>query len=261
MNREKLRNEGRAGSVLAGLFLLLIGVGFFLKQTMSADFPSWIMSWPMLMITIGIFVGLKHGFRGVGWIVLIGLGCIFLVDRIVPEANLKPYLWPFIIMAVGLVMIFGAGSRKRWLRNQTRAGREDEPATSSNINIAGIPEYSGPYSNDREDFIESTAILGSTKKIIFSKNFKGGDITNFMGGTEINCSQADINGRVLLDITQIFGGTKIIVPPHWTIQSAATSIFAGFEDKRPAHISATDPNKVLVIDGTSIFGGIEIKSY
>lgn len=261
MSRDKIRNEGRAGSVLAGIFLLLVGVGAFLKQTMSAEFPSWIMSWPMMLIAIGIFVGLKHGFRGVGWIVLIGLGCVFLVDRIVPEVNLKPYLWPFIVIAVGLVMIFGTGSRKKWFGQQSKFDDGNSQNTVSSINIAGIPDNDGAYSNDREDFIESTAILGSTKKVIFSKNFKGGDITNFMGGTEINCTQADINGRVLLDVTQIFGGTKIIVPPHWTIHSAATSIFGGFEDKRPSNINSTDPNKVLVIDGTSIFGGIEIKSY
>lgn len=261
MIREKGKNEGRTGSVLAGIFLLLIGVGAFLKQTLSAEFPSWIMSWPMLLIVIGIFVGLKHGFKGVGWIVLIGLGCVFLVDRIVPEVNLKPYLWPFIIIAIGLVMIFGTGSRKKWLRNLSPSDQHNQYTATSNINIAGIPESIDTNQADGEGFIESTAILGSTKKVIFSKNFKGGDITNFMGGTELNCTQADINGRVLLDVTQIFGGTKIIVPPHWTIQSNATSIFGGFEDKRSSTLGSTDPNKVLVIDGTSIFGGIEIKSY
>jgi predicted membrane protein len=257
MNNEKSGNEERTGSVLAGLFLLLIGIGFFFKQTMSADFPSWIMSWPMLMIAAGIFSGLKNGFRGAGWIVLIGVGSVFLVDRIIPGVNLKPYVWPLIIIAVGLVMIFGTGSKKKkcfcGLFQSCKKNRE-------NISNNAM-QYNEQYTNDGEDFINSTAILGGSKKIIFSKNFKGGDITNFMGGAEINCSQADINGKVKLDITQIFGGTKIIVPPHWTIQSTATSLFAGFEDKRVIHANATDPNKILVIDGLSIFGAIEIKSY
>ena len=82
-----------------------------------------------------------------------------------------------------------------------------------------------------------------------------------MGGTEINCSQAEITGRVKLDITQIFGGTKLIVPAHWTIKSTVTSIFGGFEDKRSPSGINSDPGKVLVLDGTTIFGGIEIKSY
>lgn len=256
------RSEHKTGSVLAGLFLLVIGVGAILKQTFL-DFPYWVTTWPMILVAVGIFVGLKHGFRGPGWIILIGLGCIFLADKIVPGVNLQPFIWPFVIIAIGLVMIFGSGSRKKWMREYQ--GWNDKNFEDNSGGYMGRTGTEWRHSADREekneDFIDSTAILGSSKKVIFSKNFKGGDITNFFGGTEINCSQADINGKVRMDITQVFGGTKLIVPPHWTIKSSATSIFGGFEDKRPASNSNQDPEKVLVIDGVSIFGGIEIKSY
>ena len=41
------------------------------------------------------------------------------------------------------------------------------------------------------------------------------------------------------------------------------AIFGGVEDKRPqlADTSTVNPNKVLVLKGTCIFGGIDIKSY
>ncbi|HRQ52146.1 MAG TPA: LiaF-related protein [Agriterribacter sp.] len=163
--------------------------------------------------------------------------------------------------SIGLFMIFGAGSRKKWMRE--RWGWEDNDAEKKSINSPDIPgsgQGASDSSND-DDFIDSTAILGSSKKVMLSKNFKGGDITNFMGGTEINCSQSELSGRAKLDITQIFGGTKLIVPAHWTIKSTVTSIFGGFEDKRSPSNIAPDPDKVLIIDGTTIFGGIEIKSY
>jgi predicted membrane protein len=65
------------------------------------------------------------------------------------------------------------------------------------------------------------------KKIV-SKNFQGGDdLVTMMGGTEIDLSQADFTGMIRLDITQIMGGTKIIVPPHWEVRSEVTAIFAG----------------------------------
>jgi hypothetical protein len=38
------------------------------------------------------------------------------------------------------------------------------------------------------------------------------------------------------------------------------SIFGGTDDKRQT-LTEADPNKVLVLEGTVIFGGIEIKSY
>jgi hypothetical protein len=38
------------------------------------------------------------------------------------------------------------------------------------------------------------------------------------------------------------------------------AIFGGIEDKRPPQLNAI-PDKVLIIEGTSIFGGIDIKSF
>ena len=108
--------------------------------------------------------------------------------------------------------------------------------------------------------LTATTVFGGIHKNILSKNFKGGDITIFMGGAELNLSQADIQGTAALDITQIMGGTKIIVPPNWEVRSQVTSVFGNIEDKRQ-NISATNPEKVLIIDGSSVFGGIEIRNY
>jgi len=259
MRNRRCYNENKTGTMLAGLFLLLIGVAAILRQTIF-DFPSWVLSWPMILVAVGIFIGLKHGFRGPGWIILIGLGCIFLADKIIPGVDFKPFIWPFVIICVGLFMILGSGSRKRWMNKTWEWG--DPSAEKKNMNSPNdIPPSIGYAVGDDDDIIDSTSILGSSKKVILSKNFKGGDITNFLGGAEINCSQAEITGRVKLDITQIFGGTKLVVPAHWTIKSNVTSIFGGFEDKRSPSNVSPDPGKVLVLDGTTIFGGIEIKSY
>jgi hypothetical protein len=39
-----------------------------------------------------------------------------------------------------------------------------------------------------------------------------------------------------------------------------TSVFGNIEDKRQES-KITNPEKVLVVDGTSVFGGIEIRNY
>jgi Cell wall-active antibiotics response 4TMS YvqF len=117
--------------------------------------------------------------------------------------------------------------------------------------------YSG-YSS--EDYLDTTAFFGGVHKKIVSKNFKGGDIVTIMGGTELDLSQADFTGMVKLDVVQIMGATKIIVPAHWEVRTDVTAIFAGFEDKRQQP-SLDNPDKVLLIDGTSLFGGIELKNF
>ena len=98
-------------------------------------------------------------------------------------------------------------------------------------------------------------------KNILSKDFQGGEVINIFGGTELNFTQADISGKVYIDVTQLFGGIKLIVPPHWQVTSDMAAIFAGIDDKRRPGMNALDPDKILVLKGTSIFAGVEIRSF
>ena len=112
-----------------------------------------------------------------------------------------------------------------------------------------------------KDFIDSTSFFGGTKKNIVSKNFRGGDITNIFGGCEIDLTQADISGTVKLDLTQIFGGTKLVVPSNWLVKVEMDAFFGGVDDKRRMQHVQGNADKTLILHGTSIFGGIEIQSY
>jgi predicted membrane protein len=73
--------------------------------------------------------------------------------------------------------------------------------------------------------------------------------------------QADINGRVIVDITQIFGGVKIIVPSNWQVVSDVAAVFASVDDKRIKSTASPNNDKLLVLKGVSIFAGIDIRSY
>lgn len=66
---------------------------------------------------------------------------------------------------------------------------------------------------------------------------------------------------VTMEITTIFGGTKLIIPSNWEIKSEAVMIFGGIEDKRRMQTITGPPEKTLILKGTVLFGGIEIKSY
>ncbi|HMW10948.1 MAG TPA: LiaF-related protein, partial [Bacteroidia bacterium] len=90
---------------------------------------------------------------------------------------------------------------------------------------------------------------------------KGGEVSAVFGGAEINFMQADIQGRVELEVNQVFGGTKLIVPAHWEIKSEIAAVLGSVEDKRPLRGTTTDEKKVLILRGTTVFGGIDINSY
>lgn len=234
------------GNVWTGVFLLIIGGVALLKASLF-PMPPWVFTWQMLLIAMGLFIGVRHKFHGAGWFILMLVGGVFLTNEFFPEIMLRQYLWPGALIVLGLFFILKP--RRRAWKNYVED--KSEPKT----------ETTQTESRSSEDYIDSTSIFGGIKKNVISKNFKGGDITNIMGGSEIDLTQADINGTVTIDLTQIFGGTKLIVPSNWQVKTQMAAIFGGVEDKRSLQNVTIDPNKKLVLDGTSIFGGIEIRSY
>ncbi len=249
--------------------MILLGVGcILLLRTLDIFFiPGWILSWPVFMIVIGLFIGSRQGFDRPSAFVPLIIGIIFLSNRVLPDMDLSRFFWPLLVIAFGVWMIMGRKTPKMdnfgWSKKTgddpySWSGKQSDPAGTDPIDpLNPDPDSSAPFP---EDLIESVSIFGGVKKNIMSKNFRGGEIVNFFGGSEINLMQADINGRVNLEVVQVFGGTKIIVPANWTVHSEMVAIFGGIEDKRPPQLNVA-PEKVLVIQGTSIFGGIDIKSF
>lgn len=235
-------NFGR-GRVLGGFIIIIVGVLLFAREV-GVEFPRWIFSWQMFLIGLGIYIGARHNFRQFGWLIPIAIGVTFLIEDIIPDIQVRAYLWPLIIIGIGVVMILRSRSKgrddlfRRWEKNASDVNRTTE------------------------GFFESVTIFGENKKQVLSKDFKGGESVCVFGGTEINLSQADINGRVGMELVQVFGGTKLIVPSHWKIETEEmVSIFGGLNDKRQILNTPIDGTKVLVLKGMSMFGGIDIKSF
>lgn len=244
----------RNSHIWTGVFILLIGVAALLRNSFD-NFPKWIFSWQMLLIAIGVFIALRHRFKGVAWFILIIIGTVFLINDIYPELTFRRYMWPIVLIIVGFFFILRPRGRHRWHGNagQNRAGFFAK--SEFKIDTCEREEFT------QDDYVDATSIFGGTKKNILSKKFKGGDIVNVFGGTELNLTQADISGVAVLELTTIFGGTKLIVPANWSVKSEAVTIFGGIEDKRQVTSSIDVPEKVLVLKGTVIFGGIDIKSF
>jgi hypothetical protein len=238
-----VKEPNRSGRVMGGAFIVILGVIFLLRQA-GVEIPYLKFSWETILIAVGLYLGFRHSFKGFAWLVPIIIGIVFLTKDYYPELEIHRYIWPIAIIGVGLFMI---------LKKNKIGTDQNWRSWDGNIN-----ETSG------DDFIDSTVIFGGVKKNIISKNFRGGEAVTVFGGTEINLTQADVPNPIVLDLTQVFGGTKLLVPPHWKIQSQdVVCILGGVEDKRPimADPSAADSNKILILKGTCILGGIDIKSY
>jgi hypothetical protein len=282
-NRDYNSSGRQSGKVAGGLVLVVIGVLLLAAKTNALFLPSWVFTWQMFLIVLGLFLGFRHSFQKPGWLVLVVIGSVFLLDDyFFFDFSLRRFFWPILIIGLGLWLMLRPKRRHPW-ENQVGAGPAPaqtaseapgyytDPATGA---YPGYTDYTSAYTSDAytgagapeqaasvEDYVDSTAIFGGVKKNIITKNFKGGDVVSVFGGTELNLMQADMQHPVVLESTQIFGGTTLIVPPHWQIKSEMVAIMGGIDDKRPALPHGYDPNKVLILKGTTLFGGLNIKSY
>lgn len=247
--RWESRVDKGQGHVWTGLFLLVIG-GVALIKSFGFPVPVWLFSWQMLLITIGLFIGLRKGFRDGGWFVPIIIGSAFLVNEYVVDGDLRKHMWPLILIVVGAIFLLRPRRKHLAFEQKKNAAMNAETIT---------PVDEQQYTQD--DIIDSTCIFSGTKKVILSKNFKGGEMTNIFGGAEIDFTQADINGTAVLDVTAIFGGATLVVPSNWAVRSECVTIFGGVGDKRKFAPYNETTNKTLIIKGTLMFGGLEIKSY
>ncbi len=228
-----------------GIFIILVGV-LFLARTFELPIPNWVISWPMFIVAVGLLIGIGNKFKDWTWAIIVGIGAIFLVDKIAGyDVRMTSIIFPAILIAVGIRML-----------------KKNKP-----VKVHQFDEASGNFTElgsdeSRDDRLELVAVFAGNKKIMVSKNFKGGEIVSVFGGNEINLSKCDINGRVQLEIVQIFGGTKLVVPSNWRIQSEIVSVFGGLDDKRNLiDFNNNDDSKILVIVGVSILAGIDIRSY
>ena len=248
-------NYRNTGNILAGLVVILAGTVYLLKN-IGIQFPHWVFTWPMLLIVIGIFSGAKHSFRYGGWWVVCLVGLVFLFKDFINDLSISHIIWPILIIFFGLILMFKPRRKRCYDRHYYRYGNYRKYRCAPNQN------YNDESNVSNEDFFESISIFGGVKKNIISKNFKGGEIVCIFGGSEINLMQSDFKERVELNVTQVFGGTKLIVPSNWNVVTEMVAILGGIEDKRlKINDFSESNNKVLVLKGTSIFGGIDIRSY
>jgi len=252
----------RGSRMWSGIILLLAGI-LLLGYKMGAPIPGWVFTWPVLLIAIGLLTGVKSRFHNPGAFIMIVIGGVFLLDQTSPELNFHNYILPAILIGVGLIYILRP--RNSWSHRYKRKWRDDIDYYHSPIIIPPTEHFTDTKSDSAEtdngEYVEINAVLGGVKKIILSKNFKGGEINSFMGGTELNLSKADIVKPVVLEVNNVFGGTKLIVPSNWDVKNEVTTVFGGIEDKRSLNSTAPDAGKILFLKGTCVFGGIEVTNY
>lgn len=234
----RCRNR-RSDKVIFGIGVAIIGTLLLLKQ-LGILFFSFHLTWPLILILIGLMIGIKSRFHNHAWWILglIGIANLTPQFTIMGEPSSK-LIWPLAIIIGGL-MIALKPRKKNYFPG---AGSHMTTTNENNLNI--------------------DVTFGGRKEIVTSKEFTGGTVSTTFGGVEINLMQADSTIQpMVIDFKVAFGGVEIVVPSHWEVSIEIQPSFGSVEDHRMIRTpNAAEEKKTLILRGSVSFGNVEIKSY
>ncbi len=240
-HREPQHGELSSNRAIVGLLLVVAGLILILKKTTVLPAPldyfidRVIFSWQMLLIVIGIISLTSSGNKTPG-IVMVIIGGFFLIPVLFTDFFRSfNFFWPALFIAVGVILMLNSGRL---------SARRISTADTSKV-----------------DYFDYVNIFSGAERQFITDNFMGGRITAIFGGGEIDLTRSSLApGENVIEITCIFGGATIIVPENWNVIIRVTPILGGFSDSRKLRDEVVrDNTRSLVIRGTVIFGGGEVK--
>lgn len=236
------RNTETSNRLVIGVLLIIAGLILMLKKSDVLPEPldhfidDILFSWQMLLIAIGVITLIGSDNKTPG-IVLISVGGFFMIPELFTDFFRSfNFFWPALFIVIGVVLLI----------NSKRIGTRLNYSTTN-----------------KADYIDYTNIFSGAERQLITENFQGGKITSIFGGGEVDLTRSSLApGENIIEITCIFGGTTIIVPESWSVILDVTPILGGFSDARKIRGDVIKDNtRTLIIRGTVIFGGGELKSY
>ena len=217
-----------------GLFLIIIG-GLFLLNTLEVfgEDNNFIGDvWPVFIIGIGFIGWAKRGFSFVlGPVFVMVFGGLLLVGTL---SNTNPWaLWPALLIILGISMV--------WRQRGTSSSNSSQPVTDDGVFTA-------------------SAVFGGNKQR-FSGEFKGGRVTAFMGGGELDLTEATLPPTgATLDVSVMKGSYEVTVPGNWNVNVSADAFLSGVEDKRTRATTSEAQSGTLEITRSVFLGSLELKT-
>ena len=269
-----------------GLLLVILGVMLLLDNTgaLGLDWSLAGVYWPSLIIAWALWRLVVGGLRFRPWpIIALLVGAVLQLSNLdLWDWNFGQLLWPAVLVAVGLMLLFGRRgrgySRGRSVRRGRRGNNPSPPGRSSTANATASGSTDdgaddGTHNGTRDSTHNSThdsiggstgavwrgtSIFGGIEDKIVAQDFRDGEAVAILGGIDLDLRQAELsNGQATLEVTSIFGGIRLRVPRGWRVNLRNVTLFGSVEHNREQP-APEDETGVLTIVGTALFGGLEV---
>jgi Cell wall-active antibiotics response 4TMS YvqF len=110
-----------------------------------------------------------------------------------------------------------------------------------------------------EDEVDVTAMLSGRKVVSRSRRFRGGKLAVLFGGIELDLRGASLAPEARLDISAVFGGVDILVPPGWRVRMNGPVVLGGYENHAEREAPPLDDASCLDVRLQVLLGGAAVK--
>lgn len=218
---------------LLGLFLIVIGIGYFGDQMYLWEFTIFFDGWWAVLITIGSLCSMMEDGVNVWNVFLAITGIYFFMDC----NNLISFDITFMMVLSIAIIILGV---KLLLF-------KEKPIFVENVKESVENEHDEP----KKIYINSAF---STRHVIEKGIINRFRIENFFGNVVVDLTDADLRTLDALSIDSIFGNVEIIVGQDVNLKLFKNRMFSGSYIDRTYCENGYD----VFVRGSSIFGNIKI---
>ena len=99
--------------------------------------------------------------------------------------------------------------------------------------------------------------MGGFDRKITSQEFRGGEMTAFMGGGKLDLRDAlPAGGQAMINVFAMMGGFEIIVPETWSVSPRGDAVH-GRHRGQGAHVDQPRRRRGLVVRGFVMMGSVD----
>ena len=188
----RMGNNSAGPKLGAAVVLIVIGTAFFLNNLGILHVGSLWEYWPLLLMLAGLrqlYAARSEGAYVRGFLE-IGAGIVFQLHNL-GLLHIRLYtLWPLALIGVGILLLF-------------------RPA---------IAQFTGMRTGDVRNEVQEFSFFGGVKRVLTTREFRGGELLSLFGGIELDLRGADIAPgvqEIQVEANCAFGGIVIKTPDRW----------------------------------------------
>jgi predicted membrane protein len=256
-----VRSPRVTGRLVAGALLVFLGVLFLLDNFGVMDAGDIFRWWPLLLVGIGLtkLLAPTRPEDHAGGLVLLLVGTAFFLRALhLPWFRMR-LVWPAVLVVLGALLIYRALRGRNGGLSPGLQTPSERAAAGVKAGLAATSVLQGD-SREAGAVLSEFALMGGGERIVRAQDFAGGEVTAIMGGFDIDLRGAAIAGdSATIDVFTLFGGVELKVPTEWNVSVTGTPIL-GVMSSVAQTAPGDGPRKTLVVRGTAIMGGVEVKN-